>query len=204
MTAVRQATEFETKLQQKLAVRCGTKLPRHVMRRKPTFRQGYNTSIVVLSLIFAYFQITLGETVQGLLPTRRPRGIFRHYSGWQSVYLPQFPRFLDIRQVKAVYQNKQEVRSVVWSAVGSTSVAHTNCILTRCGRVTQICVFNTVKLGTSESSPQCHSTRGKVSRGIIPSSTTRVFGEYFLKISVHKSSQRICYKFLKKHSIKVD
>ena len=31
---------------------------------------------------------------------------------------------------------------------------------------------------------------------------TRVFGEYFLKISVHKNW--ICYKFLKKHSIKVD
>jgi len=26
-------------------------------------------------------------------------------------------------------------------------------ILTHCGRVTQICVFNTVKLGTSASSP---------------------------------------------------
>jgi len=33
---------------------------------------------------------------------------------------------------------------------------------------------------------------------------TRVFGEYFLKISVHKNSSRICYEFLKKHSIKVD
>ena len=76
--------------------------------------------------------------------------------------------------------------------------------LTHCGRVTQICVFNTVKLSTSASSPQCHSTRGNFSRGITPSSTTRVFGEYFLKISVHKNSQRICYKFLKKHSIKVD
>ena len=62
------------------------------------------------------------------------------------------------------------------------------CFLTRCGRVTQICVFNTVKLGTSASSPYCHSTRGNVSRGITPSSTTRVFGEYFLKISVHKNS----------------
>ena len=74
-------------------------------------------------------------------------------------------------------------------------------VLTHCGRVTQICVFNTVKLGTSASSPQCHSTRGNVSRRIPPSSTSRVFGEYFLKISVHKNSQRICYKFLKKHSI---
>ena len=60
--------------------------------------------------------------------------------------------------------------------------------LTHCGRVTQICIFNMVKLGTSVSSPYCHSTRGNVSRGIIPSSTTRVFGEYFLKISVHKNS----------------
>jgi hypothetical protein len=33
-------------------------------------------------------------------------------------------------------------------------------------------------------------------------STTRVSGEYFLKISVHKDSQRICYKLLKKHSTK--
>ena len=69
---------------------------------------------------------------------------------------------------------------------------HTNkwatlCILTHCGRVTQICVFNTVKLGTSASSPQYHLTRGNVSRGIAPSSTTRIFGEYFLKISVHKN-----------------
>ena len=77
-------------------------------------------------------------------------------------------------------------------------------MLTHCGRVTQICVFNTVKLGTSASSPQCHSTRRNVSRRITPSSTTAVFGEYFLKISVYKNSQRICYKFLKKHSIKVD
>jgi len=29
----------------------------------------------------------------------------------------------------------------------------TSMILTHCGRVTQICVFNTVKLGTSASSP---------------------------------------------------
>jgi len=28
-----------------------------------------------------------------------------------------------------------------------------NLYLTHCGRVTQICVFNTVKLGTSASSP---------------------------------------------------
>ena len=76
--------------------------------------------------------------------------------------------------------------------------------LTHCGRVTQICVFNTVKLGKSASSPQCRSTRGNVSRGITPSSTTRVFGKYFLKISFHKNSQRICYKFLNKHNIKVD
>jgi hypothetical protein len=60
--------------------------------------------------------------------------------------------------------------------------------LTHCGRVRQICVFNTVKLGTSASSPWCHSTRGNVSRGITSSSTTRVFGEYYLKISVHKNS----------------
>ena len=73
--------------------------------------------------------------------------------------------------------------------------------LTHCGRVTQICAINTMKIGTSASSPQCHSARGNVSRGITPSSTTRVFGEYFLKISVHKNSQRICYKFLKKHNI---
>ena len=26
----------------------------------------------------------------------------------------------------------------------------------------------------------------------------RIFGEYFLKILVHKNSKRICYKFLKK------
>ena len=82
----------------------------------------------------------------------------------------------------------------------SHSVVHNRCQysqLTHCGWVTQICVFNTVKLGTSASSPQCHSTTGNFSRGITPSSTTRVFGEYFLKISVHKSSQRICYKFFK-------
>jgi hypothetical protein len=35
---------------------------------------------------------------------------------------------------------------------------------------------------------RCHSTRGNVSRGITPSCITRVFGEYFLKISVHKNS----------------
>ena len=34
--------------------------------------------------------------------------------------------------------------------------------------------------------------------------TNRVFGEYFLKISVHKNRLSICYKFLNKHSTKVD
>jgi len=44
-----------------------------------------------------------------------------------------------------------------------------------------------VKLGTCASSAYCHSTRGNVSRGTTHSSTTRVFDEYFLKISVHKN-----------------
>ena len=35
-------------------------------------------------------------------------------------------------------------------------------------------------------------------------STTKVFGEYILKISVRKNSQRICYKVLKTDSTKVD
>ena len=35
-------------------------------------------------------------------------------------------------------------------------------------------------------------------------STTRVFGVYFMKTSVHKNSKQICYKFLKKRSTKVD
>ena len=69
-----------------------------------------------------------------------------------------------------------------------TDTDHLYLILTHCGRVTQVCVFNTVKLSTSASSPYCHSTRGNVSRGITPSSTTRVSGEYFIKISVHKNS----------------
>ena len=92
----------------------------------------------------------------------------------------------------------------ICGAIKGQYVVPHNCILlvilTHCGRVTQICVFNMGKLGTSASSPQYHSTRANVSRGITPSSTTRVFGEYFMKISVHKNSQRICYKFLKKHS----
>jgi len=32
-------------------------------------------------------------------------------------------------------------------------LSQTTMILTHCGRVTQICIFNTVKLGTSASSP---------------------------------------------------
>jgi len=32
-------------------------------------------------------------------------------------------------------------------------VEHRHACLTHCGRVTQICVFNTAKLGTSASSP---------------------------------------------------
>jgi len=36
--------------------------------------------------------------------------------------------------------------SILETFVGITSLTH-------CGRVTQICVFNTVKLGTSASSP---------------------------------------------------
>jgi len=34
-----------------------------------------------------------------------------------------------------------------------TATQETYSLLTHCGRVTQICVFNTVKLGTSASSP---------------------------------------------------
>ena len=60
--------------------------------------------------------------------------------------------------------------------------------LTHCGRVTQICVFNTLEFRYICKFSLVHSARGNVSRGITPSSTTRVFGEYFLKISVHKSS----------------
>jgi len=67
-------------------------------------------------------------------------------------------------------------------------VVHIYFILTHCGRVTQICIFNTVNLVTSASSPYCHNAKGNVSRGITTSSTTRIFGEYFLKISVHKNS----------------
>ena len=111
---------------------------------------------------------------------------------------------LQPRRLQSITQSFQKllfVQNNLFLYLPSKRVKNT---LTHCGRVTQICVFNTVKLGISASSPQCHSTRGNVSRGITPSSTTRVFGEYFLKISVHKSSQRICYKFLKKRSIKVD
>jgi hypothetical protein len=46
-----------------------------------------------------------------------------------------------------------------------------------------------VKLGTKNKEVKLGtSARGNVSRGITPSSFTRVFGEYFLKISVHKNS----------------
>jgi hypothetical protein len=42
------------------------------------------------------------------------------------MYFPQYSgtRFIDLTQAKIIlYQNKQYVRSVVWSAVGRTSVA---------------------------------------------------------------------------------
>jgi len=35
----------------------------------------------------------------------------------------------------------------------SNVASYVQALLTHCGRVTQICVFNTVKLGTSASSP---------------------------------------------------
>jgi len=99
----------------------------------------------------------------------------------------------DIGQERLAFSEMQRVRfslsNVTQNMTPSLCIQHdTQPILTHCGRVTQICVFNTVKLGTSASSPYCHSTRRNVSRGITPSSTTRVFGEYFLKISVHKNS----------------
>jgi len=53
--------------------------------------------------------------------------------------------------------------------------------LKHCGRVTQICVFNTVKLGTSASSLSA-TPQGGMFPEVTPSSTTMVFGEYFLKI----------------------
>jgi len=43
-----------------------------------------------------------------------------------------------------------DMQQVSRSVIFSTNVTK---ILTHCGRVTQICVFNTMKLGTSTSSP---------------------------------------------------
>ena len=94
-------------------------------------------------------------------------------------------RRLAIREVRIFWISFKH--SQFWYNSTSTTTSWYS-MLTHCGRVTQICVFNTVKLGTSASSPLCHSTRRKVSRGITPSSNTRVFGEYFLRISVHKNS----------------
>ena len=115
-----------------------------------------------------------------------------------------YPTSVSILCRRCVYIHISECVQIVYELLLLSNNNTSETFLTHCGRVTQICVFNTVNLGTSASSLQCHSTRRNFSRGIVPSSTTRVFGEYFLKISVHKNSQRICYKFLKKHSIKVD
>jgi hypothetical protein len=47
---------------------------------------------------------------------------------------------------------KQDVITCYFQGSGSLA-GSTSSWLTQCGRVTQICVFNTVKLGTSASSP---------------------------------------------------
>ena len=100
-----------------------------------------------------------------------------------ALYLTFYPYQLTIPIILFDARPKYSYRRV-----RLTNHVHLAPRLTHCGRVTQICVFNTVKLGSSASSRYCHPTRGNVSRGITPSSTTRVFGEYFLKISVHKNS----------------
>jgi len=54
----------------------------------------------------------------------------------------------------AVLQRKRPINSVVVKKGDEQRLEETQMkILTHCGRVTQICVFNTVKLGTSASSP---------------------------------------------------
>jgi len=47
------------------------------------------------------------------------------------------------------HMNVKVAKQFTHLSAGETSSS----ILTHCGRVTQICVFNTVKLGTSASSP---------------------------------------------------
>jgi len=54
--------------------------------------------------------------------------------------------------------HRQGAETIVLKATATKYVVHDayayqTCKLTHCGRVTQICVFNTVKLGTSASSP---------------------------------------------------
>ena len=68
--------------------------------------------------------------------------------------------------------------------------------------MTQICIFNKRLVSTHYTLN--YAIHGAFLRMVLLTDVYRNFGEYFLKISVHKNSQRICYKFLKKHSIKVD
>jgi len=45
-------------------------------------------------------------------------------------------------------------KGIIHHFLAGKSFSCLQCILTHCGRVVQICVFNTVKLGTSASSPK--------------------------------------------------
>jgi len=51
------------------------------------------------------------------------------------------------------FVNRTVACPVMFVTVIAVPVAELLFVLTLCGRVTQICVFNTVKLGTSASSP---------------------------------------------------
>ena len=150
----------------------------------------------MLNLVFVNLPVSFKKFEQPFATTN----VYGATLCWWILYLKGckgscFSRILTTPRIftYSVEHNKKNRSWTRENAKNKQGTSYTNLVfcalqLTHCGRVMHICVFNTVKLGTSASSSLCHSTRGNVSRGITPSSTTRIFGEYFLKISVHKNS----------------
>jgi len=74
-------------------------------------------------------------------------------SQFHVVFTPLLPlSTLQIVHVNHLHNYVYKLQILQW-AINVSTEYHVNLLLTHCGRVTQICVFNTVKFGTSASSP---------------------------------------------------